>query len=97
MSAPAHISSDARHVVVPAQQTITSGRSPWPDPAPACRRWLAGTGQADLHRVERWERGGDGRMYARCGKPAVLWMELNWWATSQRDRCLDCEDVDDVT
>jgi hypothetical protein len=48
-----------------------------------------------LHRIERWERGGDGWIYARCGAKARLWMAVPS-TFADRSRCLDCEDVQDA-
>lgn len=78
----------------------TSGRSPWPDPEPAARRWLenvfAGL-DAKLHRVDLWKRGGDGRIRSRCGLvSAVIWVEPLGPLAVRRERCLGCEDADDA-
>lgn len=89
-----------------AQDTPNSLHSRWHEPTPAVREWygpvsapsvLGGAVKAVglLHRIERWERGGDGWIYARCGAKARLWMAVPS-TFADRSRCLHCEDVDDA-
>lgn len=79
---------------------LLTARSNWPAPTPPARVWMENrlaSPELKLHRVEHWTRAGDGWMYARCGTRAALWMEPGPEGADGRDRCLSCEDIDDLT